>query len=192
MNTKICKENGCNGVVHARQLCSMHYTRWLRYGSPNIVKKENHGYRKHPLYNLWNGIKVRCYNKNREGYRYWGGRGIIMCDEWKNSPKSFIEWSLSNGWKKGLTIDRINNDGNYCPENCRFVTHKENILNSRLLQRNNTSGYRGVSYSKRSKRWVVYITINNKAKYLGSFKDKQKAAIAYNDAIVDNRPRNIL
>jgi hypothetical protein len=104
-------------------------------------------------------MKQRCYNEKNKRYKNYGDRGIEVCDEWMN-PKTFIEWCLDNGWKKGLTIDRRDNDGDYVPENCRFVTHKENSLNNRLIISTNTSGYRGVY--KRKKKWVSQIMINGK------------------------------
>lgn len=66
----------------------------------------------------WN-MKTRCYNKSSNKYHAYGARGIKVCDEWKNSFKKFKEWALSNGYGDNLTIDRINNDGNYEPSNCR-------------------------------------------------------------------------
>jgi hypothetical protein len=90
----------------------------------------------HRLYNIWNGIKVRCYNKNRKDYYRYGGRGIVMCDKWKNNPESFIKWALNNGYRDDLQIDRIDNDGPYSPKNCRFVTHVENMRNSTTTKLN--------------------------------------------------------
>jgi len=77
------------------------------------------------FYNTWQGMKARCLNPNNPKYHRYGGRGIKVCEEWMDI-KNFSEWALSNGWKQGLTLDRINNDGNYCPENCRWVSVCEN------------------------------------------------------------------
>ncbi len=91
------------------------------------------------LYPLWKSIKYRCYCKTAKDYSNYGGRGIKMCDEWKNDFKAFHDWAIENGYKeektdKGLnvlTIDRIDVNGNYEPSNCRFVTNKEQAKNKR-------------------------------------------------------------
>lgn len=91
------------------------------------------------LYPLWKSIKYRCYNKNSKSYSQYGGRGIVMCDEWKNDFLAFHDWAIANGYKeektdKGLnilTIDRIDVNGNYEPLNCRFVTNEVQAKNKR-------------------------------------------------------------
>lgn len=102
---------------------------------------KTHGYTRggikpDPIYSVWGGIKQRCFCKNVPVYKHYGGRGITVCDEWRKSFLSFREWALSNGYKKGLEIDRINNDGDYEPNNCRFVTHTENMRNSSMSKLN--------------------------------------------------------
>ena len=88
-----------------------------------------HGLSGHPLHRIWRHIKQRCNNPNDKGFQYYGGRGISICEEWSCDPEEFIRWALKNGYKKGLAIDRTNNDGNYEPSNCRFVTQSENNQN---------------------------------------------------------------
>lgn len=78
--------------------------------------------------NVWFKIKQRCYNPKSNNYRAYGARGIRMCDEWLNNSKAFANWCLNNGYQIGLEIDRIDNDGNYEPSNCQFLTKRENIL----------------------------------------------------------------
>lgn len=85
------------------------------------------------LYFRWCHMKERCYSPSSRSYRHWGGRGITMCDEWKNDFLAFKEWALANGYKDGLSIDRINNDGNYEPSNCRWTTMKTQSNNRRGL-----------------------------------------------------------
>ena len=82
------------------------------------------------LFNTWKTIRNRCENPKRKEYKYYGGRGIKLCEEW-HKGENFVRWALANGYKKGLEVDRIDNNGNYEPSNCRFVTSKENCNNRR-------------------------------------------------------------
>jgi hypothetical protein len=97
-----------------------------------------HGLTEHPLYGTWGGMKHRCFNQNDKRYSRYGGRGITVESCWKNDPEAFVEWSLANGWQEGLQIDRINNDGNYSPENCRWTNRK---VQSRNYSRNKMYWY---------------------------------------------------
>ncbi len=83
------------------------------------------------IYNVWRCMKQRCNNPNASGYKNYGGRGISVCNEWEKSSEAFYDWALANGYAPGLQIDRIDNDGNYEPSNCRWVTPKENASNRR-------------------------------------------------------------
>jgi len=76
----------------------------------------------------------RCNNPKTQNYHRYGGRGISVCSEWIENRQSFVEWAIRNGWHQGLEVDRINNDGNYCPDNCRCVTHMENCKNKKNIQ----------------------------------------------------------
>lgn len=82
------------------------------------------------LYYVLANMKNRCYNIKNSDYKHYGGRGIKVCDEWVRDPTSFYDWASSSGYKKGLELDRINNDLDYEPSNCRWVTHAENCRNS--------------------------------------------------------------
>lgn len=94
--------------------------------------RKKHGFaKKEPLYSTWRGIKQRCYNKNHSRYKEYGGRGIVMCEDWKNNYLIFRKWALESGYKTGLTIDRINNEAGYYPNNCRWVTNKVQQSNKR-------------------------------------------------------------
>lgn len=102
------------------------------------IKKTNttHGLSYTILYNIYFGMKARCYNKSNKDYNLYGYRGIKICDEWLNDFKEFYDFSINNGWREGLQIDRINNNGNYEPDNCRFVTPAENCRNRRNTKLN--------------------------------------------------------
>ncbi len=92
------------------------------------VTSSKHNLSKHPLYGVWNDIKMRCYNKNRASYKNYGGRGVLMYEGWIKDFKAFYNWCIENGWQNGLEIDKdIKGDGLlYSPETCVFVSTKEN------------------------------------------------------------------
>lgn len=83
----------------------------------------------HPLYRVWYDMKRRCSNPAYHSYHRYGGRGIVVCREWAESYAAFFHWAVANGWKKGLQIDRRDNDGHYGPDNCRFVDKQTNLRN---------------------------------------------------------------
>ena len=85
------------------------------------------------LYSSWQNMKGRCLNPSHPKYKRYGGRGITICKEWLDI-KGFLEWATKNGWEKGLTIDRVDNDGNYCPENCRWISRTENSRKKRTTK----------------------------------------------------------
>lgn len=147
---------------------------------------EYHGLRDHPLYNVWSAIIQRCTNKNNKDYEYYGSRGIIVCEEWINSFKSFYDFCMKNGWKQGLDVDRYYNDGNYEHGNIRFITHRSNSLNRRQLQSNNKSGYVGVHLDKISKKYITQIKFKGKVIYLGRHENIKDAVKARNDYIIKN------
>ena len=142
------------------------------------VKK--HGYKDTSEYSAWNNMKDRCYNKNHQHYDKYGGRGINVCNEWKNSFEEFIK-DIGNKPSKEYTLERIDNNKGYYPENCKWETKSKQAYNRRK-PKNNSSGTVGVYYHKDSNKWQASIN-HNKTKYnLGYFTEKEEAIKARKEA----------
>lgn len=152
----------------------------------NNQKEKNiiHNLSRHILYGVWVDMKRRCFNPDRKEYKNYGGRGITVCNEWLNIA-NFIN-DMFPSFTKGLTLDRINNNGNYEISNCRWVNRNTQMRNTRILRINNTSGFRGVTLGQNGKKWRARITIKNKIKHLGYFDTPINAAKAYDKYIIDN------
>ncbi len=155
------------GCLH-RELCSLQLTTHAGTGTP--------------LYKVWRGMHRRCFNEHDRYYKDYGGRGITICLEWRDFAV-FRKWAQDNGYARGLLIDRENNDGNYGPGNCRFVTPQESVCNRRLLQSNNVGGYCGSS--QRSRRGVYVASVS----FLGQRYSREgfptaEAAAKFRDALV--------
>jgi hypothetical protein len=91
---------------------------------------KTHGMKGTKIYNIWRGMRDRTRRKSHPHYKNYGGRGIKVCKEWE-SFETFYTWAISHGYKEGLSIDRLDNDGDYCPENCKFSTREEQANNKR-------------------------------------------------------------
>lgn len=150
-----------------------------------MAKKSNskHGLWNHKIYHVWNSMIGRCKNEKDNNFQDYGGRGITVCERWLD-VRNFIE-DMYPTYQNGLSIDRINNDGNYEPSNCRWTTRNVQARNTRQCISTNKSGYRGVSKNTRNKYSAV-IYVNNSPVYLGVFEDKVEAAIAYNKYVDEN------
>ena len=126
-----------------------------------IVKQNRtHGMAKTRLYNTWSNMKTRCANEGRSMYYTYGGRGIKVCEEWNDSFESFYKWAMENGYKDSLSIDRIDNDGDYSPENCRWSTSQQQARNKQTTIR---IMYRG--QTKTLKEWCDKYNLNYHTAY---------------------------
>ncbi len=182
---KICSVEKCERVSEVKKgWCLMHYKRWKRHGNPNTLTKilEYHDMTGTVEYVTWKAIKSRCYYKRNKRYADYGGRGITVCERWRNSFSAFYE-DMGKRPSSNHSINRVNNDGNYEPNNCEWATYEQQILNRRINRRN-TSGYRGVNYRKDREKWVSSVRVNNKTYYLGNFINPIEAAFVRDSAMI--------
>lgn len=152
-----------------------------RTNSCGCAKKENmrkastkHGYKYTRLYGIWSGMKNRCTNPKVQSYPRYGGRGIVICDEWSEFV-AFKEWAIQNGYRDDLSIDRIDGNGNYEPSNCRWADGWTQALNKGVPSINST-GVKGVSYNKRRGQYEVYLCYKGKRMHFGSSTTLEEAA----------------
>lgn len=163
----------------------------------NSLKRENtlscgcgrigritHGLKKHPLSAIWNGMKQRCNNVNSPNYKNYGARGIMVCDEWKYDLVTFYNWCISAGWRSGLEIDRIDNEGNYTPENCRIVTRSVNCNNTR---RTIMLEYNGIKMALSD--WAKHFNIKDSVLYDRVHTLKQPLERAFSNEANRTKPR---
>lgn len=140
---------------------------------------KTHGYSRTKLGNVFEGMKQRCNNPKNKNYEKYGGRGIKICTEWLNDPKKFFDWAIKNGYKEGLSIDRIDVNGNYEPDNCRWADNEAQCLNQRL-RKDNKTGHKGIYYSEGVYR--VQIRRSKKRYYFGSYKTLPEAVKVLEEA----------
>lgn len=144
-----------------------------------------HNKSKTRIYRIWQAMKRRCYTPNNTNYKNYGERGITVCDEWKNSFTAFYDWAMSNGYKDNLSIDRIDNNSGYSPNNCRWTNMHIQSANKRMSKKNKF-GYVGVKYDKRYKKYQARITIFYKDYFLGNYNTAEEAHNARKRFIQEN------
>lgn len=142
-----------------------------------------HGLSHNQFYKTWKNMMGRCYNLKNKHYQSYGGRGISVCIDWQDLA-NFISWAEST-YIEGMTMDRINNDGNYEPTNIRWSDKTTQAINQRIMK-NNKSGYVGIYYYKKYNTWGANIRINKILKQIGSFKTIEEAVQARDNYITQN------
>ena len=192
----------CKYGVYRCQYCGQEFecaTHSIKSGNTRscgcLIKKHtgrqtgSHNLYYHRFYATWSKMLHRCNNPKNKKYMDYGGRGINVCEEWLDI-KIFIEWAeATHPNTEGLSLDRIDNDKGYSPENCRWADKTIQAINRRIMK-SNTSGYVGVTSN--GANWTARITVNNKRVCLGTFFTKKEAAQARDTYIIENKLPNKL
>lgn len=178
--SKECSVKGCDKTAVARGYCQSHYNRWHAHGDPEVelVYIRSNMIKMHPReYRSWQSMNTRCNNPNRQEYPRYGGRGIKVCERWAERPYVFSNFYEDMGDRpKGATLDRVDPDGDYCPENCRWTDAYIQSSNRRYV------GYLYIYPDKRNGRFYVRVK-REKNIYNGAFATLEEAIIARNDAL---------
>ena len=149
------------------------------------VKLFTHGLKYNRFYPIWNAMLQRCTNLKNKRYKDYGGRGIILCKEWLDVA-NFVAWcELTHPNIEGVSLDRINNDKGYSPENCRWIDATTQNINRRI-SKNNKSGYVGINYHKGKSKWCASVGVNYKLLHIGCFPTKEEAVQARDNYIIEN------
>ena len=144
----------------------------------------SHGLSHNQFYKTWSSMMGRCYNLKNKHYQSYGGRGITVCDEWLDVV-NFVAWAQST-YIEGMTMDRVNNDGNYEPTNIRWADKTTQQLNQRMMK-NNTSGFVGINWYKITSKWIAKIKVNRVDINLGYFNSIEEAVLARDNYIIENK-----
>ncbi len=147
---------------------------------------EKHGLTTNKFYHIWKGILRRCNNPKNKDYKNYGGRGIVVCEEWQDVT-NFVAWcEATHPNIEGYSIDRIDNDNGYSPENCRWVNRLVQATNQRIKY-TNTTGVSGVVWDVTRGKWRAQISVNYTNKNLGRYLTKEEAVQARDNYIIENK-----
>ena len=154
--------------------------------SCGCLRGDAHGLASHRFYKTWHNMIQRCTNPNHKAYKDYGARGITVCEEWVDVA-NFVAWAEATYPNtEGMSLDRIDNDKGYSPENCRWVDRATQGLNQRM-KKNNTSGYVGICWVESKLKWVSRISVEKKSIWLGDYKIIEEAVLARDNYIIENK-----
>lgn len=194
---EVIKDLGMNNDIPAKRMAQFRcFCGKLFIGRVNSVKvghktscgckrngRPTHGLSSHPLYRKWSGMISRTTNKKEMSYKNYGQRGIIVCDKWRNDFLEFYNWAIKNGWEKGLTIDRIDVNGNYEPSNCQWLTMKENTMKDR-----HSEFIKNVKVEEICNKYMSeHITITELSKQYKTYKDVVSKILKDNNIEIKHR-----
>ena len=175
LKQRTCTIDGCERLYMGRGYCRNHY-------EAIITKRDR------PNYNTWVRMKMRCYNENYHLFHRYGGRGIKVCDEWRHDYFAF-ERDMGAKPTAKHSLDRIDNNGDYTPENCRWAESVEQSVNREIIKNKNSLA--GVSWSNRRKKWEATISKDGKKHWLGTYAVMDDAVSARLDAEIKYYGRQI-
>jgi len=196
MHIEMCEVDGCTDKIHAKGMCQKHYRRIKKYGTLEVEREREYGgnNKTHPLYPTWITMRARCQNEKHISYKNYGARGIKVCPRWDRSFQAFLRDMGER--PEGMTLDRVNNDGDYAPNNCRWATYKAQALNKR--DRKNKTGEKGISFDAKTQKYRArrYNRATGKREFLGSTTTLEEAialrddptAVAKNGVSGENNP----
>lgn len=171
-----CTITGCNRVHKAKSLCSRHYQRLRSHGSTDGSALHSHlhgGDGNHPLYSTYTNMLSRCANKRRWNYQHYGARGIGVCERWL-SETGFPNFVADMGDRPdGYSLDRVDVNGPYSPENCRWASKFTQMANTRSAGKTP-----GVTYDRRRRNWRARVKVKGHERYIGAFQDLASAVEA--------------
>lgn len=157
----------------------------IQKGTPLIFLKSS----RNRLYTIWQKMIQRCFNKNCTDYKYYGGKGISVCDLWVEDFLNFAKWATKNGYFETLTIERRKVEGNYSPINCYWATRKQQALN-RGVRNDSVLGITGIRKEVNRQKFIARVAIDGQHKFIGRFNSIEEAVKERNLFIDKNKLPN--